>query len=436
MHWKLRHPEIEMKLSIVRNTVNKILEYRWEKCTEMCTRKIITIIFILTTFILGYILLLTVKSEIYKPTFHFKQQNILDCLTAGKFVKLDDVNVQDHKRMHKFIQHVWKDMLNLTSIQRPDGKCGNAGFTNNFLSRRALCDPEGPTPCCFKGKCIAAKELHCRCADCYDLRQRIIPELSTWKPDRANQCQLTNYTSKAACDLLHKHGITYIVVIGDSLLRHLYSAIGILLKNDPQTGCLKPDISEQDKKDCAGYAQFTEKKCNTINLQVPMTVCGDKIELHHVPAYHIPLVHIALQAAMEATSRKNSLIILGVGLHHDLNWKLITDLYVRPFVRLLNGRRSDNTSKWPLLLWVSPHFPGLLKPPMLTKQDRYTAHNYRYVMEQFLHDNGINSLNTQDLTKDTLSWDGTHQGFGVNMLLAQFVMNYVDSFDVEKEFSD
>lgn len=50
------------------------------------------------------------------------------------------------------------------------------------ITFRALCDPNGSTPCCFENKCVFKDVEHCRCQGCYDLRQKIHAELSTWIP--------------------------------------------------------------------------------------------------------------------------------------------------------------------------------------------------------------------------------------------------------------
>lgn len=47
---------------------------------------------------------------------------------------------------------------------------------------RALCNPDGDSPCCFENKCVSKPLESCRCEHCFDVRQQVHAELSTWVP--------------------------------------------------------------------------------------------------------------------------------------------------------------------------------------------------------------------------------------------------------------
>ena len=56
------------------------------------------------------------------------------------------------------------------------------GRMHNLHWFRALCNPDGDTPCCYGNRCVAREIESCRCDDCYDLRQPVNAELAEWVP--------------------------------------------------------------------------------------------------------------------------------------------------------------------------------------------------------------------------------------------------------------
>ncbi|XP_046574706.1 uncharacterized protein LOC124282728 isoform X2 [Haliotis rubra] len=154
-------------------------------------------------------------------------------------------------------------------MQRRDGKCGNVAYENVYYIR-ALCNPEGATPCCYVNRCRNKSPNDCKCPNCYDLRNEIHAEYSTWEPEDS-RCQVKNFTAQQACDLLQ--GLK-IAVIGNSFMRHLYTALLLLLNNYDSKRVFragKPgDIS------CDGMYTFSGKACQSKLIRTA-TLCNDMI---------------------------------------------------------------------------------------------------------------------------------------------------------------
>ena len=63
---------------------------------------------------------------------------------------------------------------------------------------RALCDEDGPTPCCFKNTCVAKPKVECTCTECYDTRSKMHAEYAEWKPEN-DQYKLHNFSASLLC---------------------------------------------------------------------------------------------------------------------------------------------------------------------------------------------------------------------------------------------
>ncbi|KAK3735331.1 hypothetical protein RRG08_019746 [Elysia crispata] len=79
----------------------------------------------------------------------------------------------------------------------------------------------------------------------------------------------------------------------------------------------------------------------------------------------------------------------------------------------------------PNLLWVGIHAPGLLKAPKFSRQTSqgvsYFNSNVRNLLKQWK----VPFLDTFSFTDGAVSFDGTHYGWGVNMLKANMLIQYV-----------
>ena len=68
---------------------------------------------------------------------------------------------------------------------------------------------------------------------------------------------MTNFTSREACKLMNDH-VSNLVLIGDSLLRHVHNALMILFTNNPQGGALRKDLTKEQRDACSGELQFVD----------------------------------------------------------------------------------------------------------------------------------------------------------------------------------
>ncbi|XP_041374004.1 uncharacterized protein LOC121387061 [Gigantopelta aegis] len=166
---------------------------------------------------------------------------VLSCMTSGTW-KTRELTSQERTEIDTFLKGSRDVIPNNTDYQRPDLKCGNLPYaeTNPRVWFRVLCNPGGPTPCCFNNRCDNKTVDECRGPMNFDLRPRVHAEYSKWQPTD-KKCSVKIFDSESACNLLK--GST-IYVIGDSLMRQLYTALLMIIRGDLKTGALLPNTPE------------------------------------------------------------------------------------------------------------------------------------------------------------------------------------------------
>ncbi|XP_067655649.1 uncharacterized protein [Haliotis asinina] len=298
-------------------------------------------------------------------------------------------------------------------MQRRDGKCGNVAYKNVYYVR-ALCNPEGTTPCCYGNRCTNKSPDNCKCPNCYDLRNEIHAEYSTWEP-QDSRCQVKTFTAQQTCDLLQDHTIA---VIGNSFMRHLYTALVLMLNNFDSRGVFragKPsDIS------CDGMYAFSTKACRPKLIRAA-TLCNGtlNVDVSELPrASEAKRFHERFRSLLH---RKNTVILVGIGIHDHFNFDLVYNEYIYPVVDVIRKKKAS----WPKLIWFATHKFGIMKSPKMPKQlnSHVVAFNKR--MSEALGKYHIPIFDTYNLTSGVMSMDGAHFGIGVNSMKVQMLLNYL-----------
>ncbi|XP_046574707.1 uncharacterized protein LOC124282730 isoform X1 [Haliotis rubra] len=301
-------------------------------------------------------------------------------------------------------------------MQRRDGKCGNVAYENVYYIR-ALCNPEGATPCCYVNRCRNKSPNGCKCPNCYDLRNEIHAEYSTWEP-QDSRCQVKNFTAQQACDLLQ--GLT-ISATGNSFMRHLYTALLLLLNNYDSKRVFragKPGVSDIS---CDGIYAFSGKACQSRLILRTATLCNGtlNVELSAIPrASEAKQFHEKFRLFLH---RKNTVILVGIGIHDHFNFDLVFNEYIYPVIDMIRKRKAS----WPKLIWFATHKFGIMKSPKMPKQENSHVAAFNKRMSAALGKYHIPIFDTYNLTSGVMSMDGTHFGIGVNSMKVQMLLNYL-----------
>ena len=132
---------------------------------------------------------------------------------------------------------------------------------------------------------------------------------------------------------------------------------------------------------------------------------------------------LALQKVRGKLNATNSVIAIGVGLHMGLNADKVFNGYLKPILQL----KHQAASQWPLIIWLTTHAHGSIKPiPYIESQGNDKIIRYNQEMRRFLEPFEVPVFDTFNLTVGVHSYDGTHYGFGVNMMKAQLFLNFLD----------
>jgi hypothetical protein len=166
---------------------------------------------------------------------------------------------------------------------------------------------------------------------------------------------------------------------------------------------------------------FTEKVCRN-QLNYGPKVCGGRTNIKMLYFYAADSGKRLLSQVKSLTKTRKSIVLFGIGLHSKLDDTKVIQEYIQPTV---DAVQRGNTPRWPHLAWLSIHAPGLLKSPLLVSQKSKSVKRYNGKIETFLEKREIPVLNFYNLTEGTVSFDGSHYGFGINLAKVQIILNYL-----------
>ena len=366
-------------------------------------------------------------------------KNLLTSLLQGRWRLKDDITFKDfisYRRidMQMRLRKGWPPLL-----YHGDLRCGTkyplprVMHTNKtegyYLDIPSQCDQLSDSPCCRDdvGWC-GNGETFCQCETCLDYRKYIPAELAVW--EIANGCVLNKIDANEACYDLNRY-FTSVTFIGDSLVRHLFSSLLILLTRDKEHGALRTDLTQLDKEICAGENQFVDSACHkklamTWNdVQKHKGYCSSmanhtKPRLSFVEAYNIKQLHLATLELKQRLIEEKPLVIIGIGVHDNFNYTRVIAEYLIPMVEM---RASAGRNKG-TFMWLNTHSSGPLKPNEFRKlQGNHAIKVFNHELEEFCNKNSIILIDTFNFTQGIHSFDGTHYGYEVNRLKTQILLN-------------
>ena len=298
-----------------------------------------------------------------------------------------------------------------------------------YLDVPSQCDMFSESPCCRDdvGWCGNGKTF-CDCDTCTDYRQFIPAELANW--ESASGCKIQDIDGNKACSMLGSH-FTSVTFIGDSLVRHIFISLLLLLTKDKESGALLTDMKQIDKDICSGENQFTDSACHkklimhwkdikTNPKYCSSVVSNRKPILSFVEAYNVQHLSLASNELKQRLSEKNPLVVVGIGVHDNFNHtKVITD-YLSPLVDIRNSIAGDRG----IFIWMSTHSSGPLKPNQFRSvQGNHNIQIFNQVLKEYCDSKNILVMDTFNFTKGIHSFDGTHYGYEVNRMKIQILLN-------------
>uniref|UniRef100_A0A2C9LMZ2 Uncharacterized protein n=1 Tax=Biomphalaria glabrata TaxID=6526 RepID=A0A2C9LMZ2_BIOGL len=161
--------------------------------------------------------------------------NVISRMVVGHWVRHKDYSKKEMTLVDDALRKTLRHNKIPGVLERKDKRCGNVDLEGNPYYR-ALCEPEGETPCCFSYTCVNKTIYQCQGPWALDVRQVFQAEFATWIPDDPTCKMLDLRSEKQICQVLDNVTIYF---VGESLTRMLYmSLLGLLRDQKYETHIL------------------------------------------------------------------------------------------------------------------------------------------------------------------------------------------------------
>lgn len=380
-----------------------------------------------------------IKSDrAYNYSFLPRCCNALFCSVEGEWNARQDLRSEDFEVIHNInmdlrVKKGWPN-----NLYHGDMRCGRRYplprlvRTNRskiyVLDIKSQCKPFSRHPCCREDIGWCGKgDMFCNCKSCVNYDSLMYAELSTWTPK--NNCRIRKLDPNDTCWFLQQR-FTSLTFIGDSLVRHLFSALLIHLTQDRVYGALKANQSRRVLDFCKAESQFVDSSCHTklatkwSDIRRNEKYCPSmqkKVKLSFTQAYSTRQTELAISTIKSALHEERPLFLIGIGIHEQFNVTNVIDNYLKPILRL---RNTHNNNTQPDFIWFNTHAAGPLKPLMFqATQGNKNILSFNRQLREFCNRNNIVVFDTFNMTADVHSFDGTHYGSELNLLKVDLLIN-------------
>lgn len=203
----------------------------------------------------------------------------------------------------------------------------------------------------------------------------------------------------------------------------------LLLSGNLYSGAMPAKATQAERELCYADHQIAIKKCNLeivahkIEELEPNSICGGNINFHIdlVENYKKYLQDADMHQIRSYLGRKDSYVVLAVGLHYRLDFDKVIEVYVKKVLDVIEYEGNG----WPKVVWMGIHaVPDFLLMNPLFDNPGISGFNTK--MHKYLKSRNIDVIDTFDMSKDLFSYDGLHYGVGMNFLKVQILLNYLE----------
>jgi hypothetical protein len=206
-------------------------------------------------------------------------------------------------------------------------------------------------------------------------------------------------SGQEACDLLHKHNISDISFIGDSLIRHLTMGLIMVLEDDWNR------IFHPTKKGlgCTGDVAFSEKGCRMSSFD--MQVCRDQESgraIHFRSQQHNPTRKKHTPPISRGGGKGKTLHVYGVGNHPatgiytEAERLGVLNLEAYKKTKWITFQEKEFWGKGDYFLWLPPHFKMNIHG---ANENNQRGMQFMEESHDFFSKLGASTLNTYSMTK-------------------------------------
>ncbi|XP_076441395.1 uncharacterized protein LOC143280579 [Babylonia areolata] len=300
--------------------------------------------------------------------------------------------------------------------QHTGDRCGmqvGRGYPDRYF--RTMCDPDGDAPCCYDHVCRNMSLQQCTCPTCLHMRSPIYAEYATWRTLDPS-CQPWNWSVSGLCQLLKN---STLVFIGDSLMRHLYTAFLLKARDNPVTGALQSNVSNDTRSACSGQHMFIRKRCRPV-LDRDARLCNGSVLAKFFFLPSVKQARTIHKVVLGVPNSTRSMVFFGIGVHDFLKRKRTKTTLLRPLFKAMRSRQLSR----PHLVWAGVHQLGMMRLP-LKSSDGTGIRGFNQDIQHFLDGYHVPVFDTYNLTDNVMSLDGIHYGYGVNTMKVNIFLHYI-----------
>lgn len=305
---------------------------------------------------------------------------------------------------------------------------------------------------------ISSLDLHMPCLPLCDSRDDFLRAFSGGGRagfDRAYiplGCDMRWFTTEEVCEIFSR--FEKVIVIGDSMMRHVVGALNVLLRKDLGYGAVTNwNFNDQELRDCFCNHQMDVKSCSVQGIFSTSSVLEhDPSSLACPSSQSVDLViemMLRFPLDSEEVARFKNLLsptkphkpyafIFGHGLWNDLdlkasmNWLddiLAETLKRAPYLTSVNKRHKY--SVWPRL-FITPNAAGILKPDQwLVSQGNKALMVFEESVRIEAERRGVEALGTWNMSIQASKYDGVHLDLKGNLIKAMGLLNWLNLVDVD-----
>ena len=261
------------------------------------------------------------------------------------------------------------------------------------------------------------------------------------------QCAPRWLSADEVCAVLHK--FSYVLFLGDSILRHISQGLFMLMTEDLQYGAI-PRMSRQpglfDTCRCDG--QFSEhERCRTyeyrnmFNMLDPRVygACSHSVDSSFAFSFELKHGGLALPADFETAfcnpDKRPRMIVANGAIHYQYDTNRVANsTLLRPLIERLQLAQTacPHPLRW-RILFISATAQSRLLDLRYPHQVRERATQFNLDMAQLLAPMGLDMFDVWELTANAASSDGFHFLSDVNMQAANAILNLLDHYSKEMQ---
>ncbi|TAQ89766.1 hypothetical protein B7494_g1916 [Chlorociboria aeruginascens] len=248
-------------------------------------------------------------------------------------------------------------------------------------------------------------------------------------------CDMRWFTSEEVCEIIGR--FDRIIVIGDSMLRHVTGSINILVRKDLGYGAVTDwNFSMEERRQCFCNEQFDVKACSvqgiyktadvvahdsgSISCSNPINVLMEEIVKFPIPKDEIDRLKVSVSVG-HATSKPIA-ILFGHGLWSNLELQKAVDW----LDTIVDTIKSVVDSQW-VGLFVTPNAAGKEKPDdWIVSQGNKALMLYEEAMGIEVAKRGIEHLGTWNMSIQSNKYDGVHLDMRGNLVKAMMLDDHGD----------